>query len=71
VISRFQYLPALQHVDPVRVQGPTRRARGEAFFHYITTTLAAKHNAIIVPDCGHNDRCIFTTAIVLAVIFPQ
>jgi len=53
------------------VHGPTRRARGEAFFHYITTTLAAKHNAIIVPECGHNDRCIFTTAIVLAVIFPQ
>jgi len=52
-------------------QGPTRRARGEAFFHYVTTTLGAKHNAIIVPECGHNDRCIFTTAIVLPVIFPQ
>jgi len=52
-------------------QGPTRRARGEAFFHYITTTLGARHNTIIVPECGHNDRCIFTTAIVLPVIFPQ
>jgi len=52
-------------------QGPTRRARGEAFFNYITETLGAKHNAIIVPECGHNDRCIFTSDVVLPVIFPQ
>ena len=52
-------------------QGPTRRARGEAFFKYVTETLGAKHNAIIVPECGHNDRCIFTTNIVFPVIFPK
>jgi pimeloyl-ACP methyl ester carboxylesterase len=52
-------------------QGPTRRARGEAFFKYVTETLGAKHNAIIVPECGHNDRCIFTTNIVFPAIFPQ
>lgn len=52
-------------------QGPTRRARGEAFFKYITETLGAKHAAIIVPECGHNDRCIFTTDVVLPVIFPK
>jgi pimeloyl-ACP methyl ester carboxylesterase len=52
-------------------QGPTRRARGEAFFKYVTETLGAKHNAIIVPECGHNDRCIFTTNVVFPVIFPK
>jgi pimeloyl-ACP methyl ester carboxylesterase len=52
-------------------QGPTRRARGEAFFKYVTETLGAKHNAIIVSECGHNDRCIFTTNVVFPVIFPQ
>lgn len=52
-------------------QGPTRRARGEAFFKYVTETLGAKHTAIIVPECGHNDRCIFTTNVVFPVIFPQ
>jgi pimeloyl-ACP methyl ester carboxylesterase len=52
-------------------QGPTRRARGEAFIKYVNETLGAKHNAIIVPECGHNDRCIFTTSVVLPVIFPQ
>ena len=52
-------------------QGPTRRARGEAFFKYITETLGAKHKAIIVSECGHNDRCVFTTDAVFPVIFPQ
>ena len=52
-------------------QGPTRRARGEAFFKYVTDSLGAKHQAIIVPECGHNDRCIFTTNIVFPVIFPK
>ncbi|HXT16602.1 MAG TPA: alpha/beta hydrolase [Gemmatimonadaceae bacterium] len=51
-------------------QGPTRRARGEAFYKYVTETMGAKHKAIIVPECGHNDRCIFTTDIVFPVIFP-
>ena len=52
-------------------QGPTRRSRGEAFFKYVTETLGAKHTAIIVPECGHNDRCIFTTDIVFPAIFPK
>jgi len=51
-------------------QGPTRRARGEAFFKYVNGTLGAKHKAVIVPECGHNDRCIYTTDIVFPIIFP-
>jgi pimeloyl-ACP methyl ester carboxylesterase len=52
-------------------QGPTRRARGEAFVKYVNETLGAKHQAIIVPECGHNDRCVYTTDVVLPVIFPK
>jgi len=52
-------------------QGPTRRARGEAFFKYITDTLGAKHKVLIVSECGHNDRCVYTTPEVLPVIFPN
>lgn len=52
-------------------QGPTRRARGEAFFKYVTETMGAKHNAMIVPECGHNDRCMFTTDMVFPAIFPK
>ena len=51
-------------------QGPTRRSRGEAFVKYIEDNLGAKPNVIIVPECGHNDRCIYTTDVVFPVIFP-
>jgi pimeloyl-ACP methyl ester carboxylesterase len=52
-------------------QGATRRARGEAFVKYLREHLGATHSSImIVPECGHNDRCVYTTDDVLAVIFP-
>lgn len=52
-------------------QGPTRRARGEAFFKYVTDVMGARHSrAMVVSECGHNDRCIFTTNAVFPVIFP-
>ena len=51
-------------------QGPTRRARGEAFVKYVNDELGAKHQIIIVPECGHNDRCMYTTGIVFPHIFP-
>jgi pimeloyl-ACP methyl ester carboxylesterase len=52
-------------------QGATRRARGEAFVKYVNEQLGAKHAIQIVPECGHNDRCIYTTDAVLPVIFPK
>jgi len=51
-------------------QGATRRARGEAFVKYINDHLGAKAKVMIVPECGHNDRCVYTTDAVLPVIFP-
>jgi len=56
---------------PAMAQGPTRRARGEAFVKFVNETLGAKHQAVIVPECGHNDRCIYTTDVVLPIIFPK
>jgi hypothetical protein len=52
-------------------QGPTRRARGEAFVHYLNDHLGGHAEAVIVPECGHNDRCVYTTDEVLKVIFPD
>jgi pimeloyl-ACP methyl ester carboxylesterase len=52
-------------------QGATRRARGEAFVKYVNEQLGAKHAIQIVPECGHNDRCVFTTDAVLPLIFPK
>lgn len=51
-------------------QGATRRARGEAFVKYVNDQLGAKHAVQIVSECGHNDRCVYTTDKVLPVIFP-
>lgn len=51
-------------------QGPTRRARGEAFVYYINQHLGAHAQILIIPECGHNDRCVYTTDAVLPVLFP-
>jgi hypothetical protein len=51
-------------------QGATRRQRGEAFVAYVRGALGAHPKVVIVPECPHNDRCVFTTDAVLPVIFP-
>jgi len=51
-------------------QGATRRARGEAFVKYVNEHLGAHSKAIVIPECGHNDRCVYTTDIVFPYIFP-
>jgi len=56
---------------PAMAQGATRRARGEAYVKYIDERLGARHAVQIVPECGHNDRCVYTTDAVLPVIFPK
>jgi pimeloyl-ACP methyl ester carboxylesterase len=52
-------------------QGATRRARGEAYFKWVTEHLGAKHEIKIVPECGHNNRCVYTDDTALPVIFPE
>jgi len=52
-------------------QGPTRRARGEAFVKFINEKLGAKHPIQVVAECGHNNRCIYTDDAVLPLIFPK
>jgi hypothetical protein len=55
---------------PAMAQGATRRARGEAYVKFVNERLGAHHAIQIVPECGHNDRCVYTTDAVLPVIFP-
>src|SRR4030095_5609286 len=52
-------------------QGPTRRARGEAFVKFISEKLGAKHPIQVVAECGHNNRCIYTDDAVLPLLFPK
>lgn len=56
---------------PAMAQGATRRARGEAFVKFVNEQLGATHPIQIVSECGHNDRCVYTTDAVLPVIFPK
>ena len=52
-------------------QGPTRLARGEAFGKFVNENLKAHHTIKIVPLCGHNARCMFTSEVALPVLFPK
>ena len=55
---------------PAMAQGPTRLARGEAFGKFVNERLGAHHVVKIVPECGHNARCMFTAEDALPLLFP-
>jgi pimeloyl-ACP methyl ester carboxylesterase len=56
---------------PAMAQGPTRLARGEAFGKFVNEKLGAHHVIKIVPECGHNARCMFTSEDALPLLFPK
>jgi pimeloyl-ACP methyl ester carboxylesterase len=56
---------------PAMAQGPTRLARGQAFGKYVNEKYGAHHAIKIVPLCGHNARCMFTSEVALPLIFPK
>ncbi len=73
LISQVDTLPlgGFDGSPSAMAQGATRRARGEAFVNYINQHLGAQGKIMIIPECGHNDRCVYTTDTVLPVIFPN
>jgi pimeloyl-ACP methyl ester carboxylesterase len=50
-------------------QGPTRRARGEAYVEYLQS-LGSTNTARIVEGCGHSSRCMFDSDTALSSLFP-
>jgi pimeloyl-ACP methyl ester carboxylesterase len=56
---------------PAMAQGPTRLARGLAYARYVGEKYGAKHDAIVVPACGHNGRCMFSSEVALPLLFPK
>ena len=59
---------------PAMAQGATRRARGEAYVRAFHTRTDGREAAVqIVPECGHNDRCVSasTTDAVPPVALPR
>ena len=56
---------------PAMAQGPTRLARGQAFGKYVNSKFGAHHTVTVVPLCGHNARCMFTSEPALPLLFPK
>lgn len=56
---------------PAMAQGPTRIARGQAYAAYLKAKYNAPHQVVVVPLCGHNARCVFTSEAALPVLFPK
>ena len=56
---------------PAMAQGPTRLARGQSFAAYVNEKYKARHKAVVVPLCGHNARCMFTSELALPILFPK
>jgi pimeloyl-ACP methyl ester carboxylesterase len=72
LLSQVDVLPlgGFDDSPDAMAQGPTRRARGEAFVNFVNSRLGGHARVMIVPECGHNDRCVYTTDAVLPIIFP-
>lgn len=46
------------------MQGVDRKQRGLVFFQYLklnAPNITSLQQAVIVPDCGHNESCIFNS----------
>jgi pimeloyl-ACP methyl ester carboxylesterase len=56
---------------PAMAQGGTRRARGLAYAKYVGERYGAHHQAVVVPACGHNGRCMFSSETSLPFLFPR
>jgi pimeloyl-ACP methyl ester carboxylesterase len=56
---------------PAMAQGLTRRARGEAFDKMVNEKLGGHSPLRVIPECGHNARCMFTSEDALPVLFPK
>jgi pimeloyl-ACP methyl ester carboxylesterase len=57
---------------PAMAQGPTRRARGEAFVNYLNSKgNSGARQAAVISLCGHNARCMFTAEAALPMLFPK
>lgn len=56
---------------PAMAQGPTRLARGLAFSKYVTEKLGGHPEVVVIPECGHNARCMYTDEKALPIAFPK
>jgi hypothetical protein len=68
--ERDTRLEALDTTCAGRAQGLNRVERGLAFAAHLRDTYGATHAVEVVPGCGHDGRCVFTSPAGLAALFP-
>ena len=56
---------------PAMAQGPTRLARGLAFSKFVMEKLGGHPEVVVIPECGHNARCMYTDEKALPIAFPK
>jgi hypothetical protein len=56
---------------PAMAQGPPRLARGLAFSKYVTEKLGGHPDVVVIAECGHNARCMYTDEKALPIVFPK
>ncbi len=56
---------------PATYQGDTRLDRAISFDRYTREHLSGRSRLVIIPLCGHNERCMFTSPIAAPILFPD
>jgi pimeloyl-ACP methyl ester carboxylesterase len=53
------------------MQGANRLERAISYWQHGNTAYGSHHRLIIVPLCGHNARCLFTSPVLMPILFPE
>lgn len=56
---------------PATFQGSSRYDRALHFNRYIRDHLKGRSRLVVIPLCGHNERCMFTAPIAIPLLFPK
>jgi hypothetical protein len=73
LLGEFDTLPVygFDGSCPAMAQGTTRLARGVNYWNYLKSKYSAQHKLVVVPACGHNGRCMYTSDASLPILFPK
>lgn len=61
---------ALDKSCPAMAQGDSRLSRAQAFTKHMAERYRVTQKLVIVPECGHDLRCVIAADIALPVLFP-
>jgi len=53
------------------MQGPNRLKRAIYYWQHENERYGANHPLVIVPLCGHDARCMFTSPVLMPILFPR